>query len=115
MTLRKVADRALAGRTGPAVAAAGNVIAYTAVTLAGNSNVYLMRQAELNKGITIKEPKTGEEFGPSKVASSAAVYSTLLSRTIYTAPIFFTPLLWNTALTKMKMMPKAGTPLNVVA
>ena len=43
LSMRKAADRALAGRTGAAVAVAGNVIAYSAVTLAGNANVYLMR------------------------------------------------------------------------
>ena len=95
------------------VAAASNVVAYTAVVLAGNSNVYLMRQAELNKGITLKEEKTGEEFGPSKVASATAIYSTLVSRSIYAIPIFFTPLLWNTALQKLRLMPKANTPLRV--
>ena len=43
LTLRKAADRALAGRTGLAVAAASNVVAYTAVVLAGNANVYIIR------------------------------------------------------------------------
>ena len=43
LSLRKVADKALAGRTGVAVAMAGNVVGYTAVMLAGNVNVYSMR------------------------------------------------------------------------
>ena len=47
LSLRKAADRALAGKSGFAVAIAGNVIGYSAVTLAGNANVYCMRQAEL--------------------------------------------------------------------
>ena len=70
LSLRKVADKALAGKTGIAVALAGNVIGYSAVTLAGNGNVYLMRQAELNNGITLKDEKSGLEFGPSKVAAA---------------------------------------------
>ena len=113
LTLRKAADRALAGKTGAAVAVAGNVIGYSAVTIAGNANVYLMRQAELNKGVTLKEEKTGLEFGPSKVAASAAVWSTIWSRTAYLVPIFFTPALWNLALKKMNLMPKPKTPLGI--
>ena len=94
---------------------AGNVIGYTAVTLAGNSNVYLMRQAELDKGITLKDPKTGLEFGPSKIASSEAVWSTIKSRTAYLVPVFFVPVIWNTMLQSVRMMPKPATPLRVVA
>ena len=67
----------------------------------------------MNKGITLKEEKTGEEFGPSKIASSEAINSTLISRTIYAMFIFGTPLFWNTALTSMKLMPKAKNPLRV--
>ena len=43
LSLRKAADKALAGKTGLGVALAGNMIGYTAVFCAGNSNVYLMR------------------------------------------------------------------------
>ena len=43
LSLRKAADKVLAGKTGPAVAVAGNMIAYCAVTAAGNANVYAMR------------------------------------------------------------------------
>ena len=111
LSLRKAADRALAGRTGATVAVATNVIAYSAVTLAGNANVYLMRQAELDKGITLREEKSGLEFGPSTVASSAAVWSTIWSRTAYLVPIFFTPVLWNFALKKLNLLPKPKTPL----
>ena len=113
--LRKVADRALAGKTGFAVAIAGNVIGYTAVTAAGNANVYCMRQAELTQGITLKEEKTGQEFGPSKIAAYEGVKSTIISRSAYLIPVFFVPALWNMALKKMSLMPKARTPLgNVV-
>ena len=96
--MRKAADKALAGKSGFGVAMAGNVIGYTAVTLAGNSNLYVMRQAELDKGIMLKDSKSGLEFGPSKIASSEAVWSTLKSRTAYLVPIFFVPVVWNTML-----------------
>ena len=106
LAMRKAADKALAGKTGLGVAMAGNVIGYTAVTLAGNSNVYLMRQAELDKGITLKDSKGEQEFGPSKVASSEAVWSTIQSRTAYLVPVFFVPVLWNTMLQNLRLMPK---------
>ena len=57
--MRKVADRALAGSSGFGVAVAGNLIGYTAVTLAGNANLYLMRRAELEQGILLKDSETG--------------------------------------------------------
>ena len=65
----------------------------------------------MNKGVTLKEEKTGLEFGPSKVASSAAIWSTIWSRTAYLAVIFFTPALWNLSLKAMSVMPKPRTPL----
>ena len=57
--MRKAADRALAGSSGLGLAVAGNLIGYTAVTLAGNANLYLMRRAELDQGILLKDFETG--------------------------------------------------------
>ena len=48
VSMRKAADKALAGKYGFYASMAGNVIGYTAVTLAGNANLYLMRRAEIN-------------------------------------------------------------------
>ena len=59
----------------------------------------------------MKEEKTGEVFGPSKIAAWEAVKSTLISRTIYLLPVFFVPAIWNAALKSMHLMPKAKTPL----
>ena len=67
----------------------------------------------MEKGITLREEKSGLEFGPSKVAASEAVWSTIKSRTLYLLPICFVPALWNHALHSLKMMPKAKTPLGV--
>ena len=43
VSMRKIADKALAGKSGLGVALAVNFVSYCAVVLAGNSNVYLMR------------------------------------------------------------------------
>ena len=69
MALRTAANRALAGRTGPMVALAGNVINYSAVVLSTNANVYFMRKSELDTGITVLDERTGAEFGSSKIAA----------------------------------------------
>ena len=47
MSLRTAANRALAGKTGFAVAIAGNVINYSAVMLSTNTNVFFIRRGEL--------------------------------------------------------------------
>ena len=67
----------------------------------------------MKKGITLKEEKSGEEFGPSKIAASEAINSTMISRAVYAMFIFGMPLVWNSALTSMKLMPKAKNPLRV--
>ena len=43
LSLRKLADKALAGKTGFVSSVAGYAISYAAVALAGNANVYIIR------------------------------------------------------------------------
>ena len=115
LSLRKAADKVMAGRKGIGPAIVGNMVGYIAVVLAGNSNIYAMRQSEMSKGIILKDEKSGLEFGPSKVAAEQAVWSTIWSRTLGTVPVFLFPILWNTTLKTMKLMPKPKTPLgNIV-
>ena len=114
MALRTAANRALVGKTGFAVAIAGNVINYSAVALSTNCNVYFMRRSELDNGIAVRDDKTGTEFGNSKVAARDAIKSTMFSRLVYCLPIFFTPAVWNLALNKLKLMPKSKTPLRIM-
>ena len=98
MSLRMGANKALAGKTGFAVAIAGNVINYAAVMLSTNANVFFIRRGELSTGITVKDEKSGVEFGSSQTAAKTAIRNTMFSRTIYTIPIFFVPALWNMTL-----------------
>ena len=115
MSLRTIANRTLSGKTGFVVAIAGNVINYWAVVLSTNTNVFCMRRSELEKGIIVKDEKSGAEFGYSKLAAREAITSTMISRATYCVPIFFMPAIWNLGLKKLKMMPKPKTPFgNIV-
>ena len=49
----------LAGKTGFAVAIAGNVINYAAVMASTNANVFFIRRGELSTGIAVKDDKSG--------------------------------------------------------
>ena len=57
--MRMAANRMLAGKTGFAVAIAGNVINYAAAMSSANANVFFIRRGELNTGIAVKDEKSG--------------------------------------------------------
>jgi hypothetical protein len=73
MAMRLAANKALAGKTGFAVAIAGNVINYGAVMSSTNANVFFIRRGELTTGIAVKDDKSGTEFGNSVVAAETAI------------------------------------------
>ena len=83
--------------------------------IAGNANVYVMRQAELQKGITVKDEKTGQEFGSSKIAANEAIWRTMYSRAAGCFPMFFVAPAYNFALKSMNLLPKPKTPLGYAA
>ena len=59
MSMRLAANKMLAGKTGFAVAIAGNVINYAAVMASTNANVFFIRRGELSTGIAVKDEKSG--------------------------------------------------------
>ena len=81
-------------------------IGYSAVATSSSINVYVMRMNEMKTGVSVNDEATGEVLGNSKVAAEAGIYKTIMSRFTYCLPIFFTPALWNMALSKAKVMPK---------
>ena len=107
--MRKMADRILSGRAVFATAILSNVIYFTSCVGAKNANAYFMRRNELSTGISVKHLETGQDFGKSKVAAKEALTQTMLSRTLYTVPIFFVPALWNFAIRRSRLNPKPGT------
>ena len=63
-----------------------------------------MRMGEIKSGVSVKDDE-GNDYGLSKVAATEGVYKTMVCRSTYTIPIFFTPAVWNLALSKAKLMP----------
>ena len=73
-------------------------IGYSAVASSSAANVYAMRMNEMSTGVSVKDEATGEDFGNSKAAATQGIYKTMWSRVTYCIPIFFTPALFNKAL-----------------
>ena len=111
ISMHRVANRVLAGKTGFAVAIASNVINYTACMTSTNANTFFIRRSELTNGIMVKHEQTGQEFGNSQIAAKEAITNTMYSRASYCVPIFFFPAIWNMSLQRLRMMPKLNTPL----
>lgn len=68
----------------------GRLVPFAAVVSAGIVNVFLMRQEEIKKGITVFD-KNGDEVGISKTAAKYAVGETAASRVINATPIMVIP------------------------
>ena len=74
MTLRKITNMALGGRTGLAAQVANSVVNYGAVSFSSSLNVYFMRMNEMQKGISVLDPESLEKIGTSKKAAEQAVF-----------------------------------------
>lgn len=75
---------------------------------AGYLNAYLMRQTEMQKGIDVFHPKTGEAIEceiKSKLAAKRAVEQTAISRIMLNVTILLPPMLL-ISLEKARLMPK---------
>ena len=112
ISMNKIANRVLAGKTGFAAAIATNVINYTACMTATNANTFFIRRSELTNGIAVKHDESGQEFGNSKIAAKEAITNTMYSRASYCVPIFFFPAIWNMTLQRLRLSPKPNTPLS---
>lgn len=68
-------------------------VAFPSTVVASVLNCYIVRSPELDSGIQLMNER-GENVAPgetSKVAAAQGVYSTVLSRSILPAPVFFGP------------------------
>jgi hypothetical protein len=64
-----------------------------------------MRSTELNNGINVIHPETGEPLGLSKKTAATAVFKTASSRFLMAAPLFIPAILfWG--IERMGMVPK---------
>jgi hypothetical protein len=85
-----------------------------AVALAGFCNFFALRRSELETGIKVKELNSEEDFGLSKVAAKDAIVKACISRFCYTFPMFFTPVLFNSLLSKIGMLPPLGSKTRIL-
>jgi tricarboxylate carrier len=98
----------------PAVRMLGPFVPYLAVITAGASNVGFTRMDEIQNGIPVMDPTTGDVLGVSKAAGFEAVKSTIVSRSCF-LPIF--PLVIPPAVMLMARKLKAvqaSRPLSLV-
>ena len=97
--MRVGSDKLLAGKTGFLATISTNVIACTAVAVAGGANVYIVRMKEMQLGISLKDEQSGEVVGPpSKVAATEAVHRTIIARAFGCLPLFFISPAYNAAV-----------------
>jgi len=85
-----------------------------AVALAGFCNFYSLRKGELVTGIQVKQLNSDEDFGMSQVAAKEAITKACIARFCYTFPMFFTPVLFNAALSKVNLLPKTGSKMRIL-
>ena len=97
----------LKGKTGVVASLATYFISYAAVASSSATNTYAMRMNEIATGVTVKDEASGEDFGLSKVAAASGVLKTCASRIVYVFPVFLVPAIWNTVLSKARLMPKS--------
>ena len=115
LSMRMASDKMLAGKTGFLSVISTNVIACTAVAVAGGANVYIVRTPEIKQGIALKDEKTGDIIGPpSKIAAEEAVTNTIISRAFGCLPLFFISPAYNHAVAAAGLMPKAKVPRTMV-
>ena len=86
---------------------------WCAVVLAGFCNFYSLRRGELVTGIHVKLLNIDEEFGMSQVAAHDAIKKACIARVLFTLPTFTLPLLLNTALSRVNMLPRSGSPMRI--
>lgn len=73
MVLRAITNPLLKGSTGVALMAANACVNYGAVGVSSSLNLYFMRGAEIEKGISVLDPNTNETVGKSKVAAKRGI------------------------------------------
>jgi hypothetical protein len=79
---------------------------YIAGSLAGASNLVLMRFKETQDGIKIQNKEGDITYGQSKVAAKRAIMQTAITRFLLPIPVLFFPAIGNFVLEKLRLWPK---------
>ena len=92
LAIRKMLAGTAARTTGARLILLNSVSSFFACASAGFLNAYFMRQTEMQKGISVLHPTTGEDLGKSKLCAKEAVVKTAISRIFLNVTIFLPPL-----------------------
>ena len=87
LTIRQINLKRSAAATGPKLILLNAATSTIACAAGGFANNWFMRSAEMERGITLNHPDTGNEIGKSKVAAKTAVMQTASSRVFMAMPI----------------------------
>jgi hypothetical protein len=104
--IRRLTAARTATLTGSSLLFLNTMSTYVACAAAGFANAFLMRQAEINTGISVLHPETKEEMGKSKICAQTAVFKTATSRLLLAAPLFI-PATLMFMLEKARLYPKS--------
>jgi sideroflexin-5 len=111
--IRKALQNKTKAFTGTKLVFVNSISSTIACAVAGFLNTWFMRTTEMQKGIDIMDPSTGEIMGKSIVAGKKAVLETSLSRTLISLAILLTP----TALIiidRLALMPTTLIPQTIL-
>jgi len=105
LAIRKAVSGRAAKLSGASLILLNSVSSFFACASAGFLNAYCMRQTEMQKGISILHPETGEDLGKSKKCATEAVMNTAISRIFLNVTIFLPPICL-VLIEKARLMPK---------
>ena len=105
VTIRKGLAARTAAASGASLIMLNAITSTSACALGGMANNVCMRQVELQKGIEITNPETGESLGKSTACAKAAVMQTASSRIVLALPVSL-PAFALIGLEKARLMPK---------
>jgi len=87
LAIRKLLSKRAAGAVGSRLILFNAITATAAASSGGFVNNLCMRMVELEKGIELQDPDTGENLGKSKLCAKSAVMQTASSRILLALPI----------------------------
>ena len=87
LTIRQINLKRSAAATGARLIMLNTITSTVACAAGGFANNWFMRSAEMQSGIMLNDPDTGNPIGKSKIAAKTAVMQTASSRILMALPI----------------------------
>lgn len=105
LLIRQINAKRSAVATGARLIMLNAITSTIACACGGFANNYFMRMVELEKGIELTDPDTGEALGKSKICAKTAVWQTASSRIFMAVPICL-PAIALIGLERLRLVPK---------